>query len=87
MDPRLRASFAAACGRFGAAPLELASGAGHDAMCLAQIVPTAMLFVPSIGGHSHVAQEKTAPEDLELGIEAFAAALACSPTPNSRVAN
>jgi beta-ureidopropionase / N-carbamoyl-L-amino-acid hydrolase len=44
-------------------------------MCLARIVPAAMIFVPSIGGHSHVAQEKTAPEDLELGIEALAAAL------------
>lgn len=75
MDPRLRAIVRRACERFGAAPLELASGAGHDAMCLAQIVPTAMIFVPSIGGHSHVAQEKTAPADLELGIEALAAAL------------
>jgi hydantoinase/carbamoylase family amidase len=75
MEPRMRAIVRRACERFVAAPLELPSGAGHDAMCLAQIVPTAMIFVPSIGGHSHVAQEKTAPEDLELGIEALAAAL------------
>jgi acetylornithine deacetylase/succinyl-diaminopimelate desuccinylase-like protein len=34
-----------------------------------------MIFVPSIGGHSHVAAEKTAPQDLELGIEVLAAAL------------
>jgi N-carbamoyl-L-amino-acid hydrolase len=75
MDARMRAIVRSACERLVAQPLELPSGAGHDAMCLARIVPAAMIFVPSIGGHSHVAQEKTAPEDLELGIEALAAAL------------
>ncbi len=44
-------------------------------MCLAQVVPAAMLFVPSVGGHSHIGAEKTDPDDLELGIEALAAAL------------
>jgi N-carbamoyl-L-amino-acid hydrolase len=75
MDARLRAIVREVCSGFVDAPLDLPSGAGHDAMCLAKIVPTAMIFVPSIGGHSHVAAEKTAPEDLELGIEALAAAL------------
>jgi N-carbamoyl-L-amino-acid hydrolase len=75
MDARMRAIVRSACERLVAGPMELPSGAGHDAMCLARIVPAAMIFVPSIGGHSHVAQEKTAPEDLELGIEALAAAL------------
>jgi hydantoinase/carbamoylase family amidase len=75
MDARMRAIVRDACERFVATPLDISSGAGHDAMCLAQIVPTAMIFVPSIGGHSHVAVEKTAPEDLELGIDVLAAAL------------
>jgi hydantoinase/carbamoylase family amidase len=75
MDARMRAIVRDACERFVATPLDIPSGAGHDAMCLAQIVPTAMIFVPSIGGHSHVAVEKTAPEDLELGIDVLAAAL------------
>ncbi len=75
MDARLRQIVHAACSQLTPAVLELASGAGHDAMCLAQIVPAAMIFVPSIGGHSHVAAEKTAPDDLELGVEALAAAL------------
>jgi N-carbamoyl-L-amino-acid hydrolase len=75
MDLRMRALVARACERLVTEILELPSGAGHDAMCLAQIVPTAMIFVPSIGGHSHVAREKTAPRDLELGIEALAATL------------
>ena len=75
MDDRLREIVRAACESLVPAVLDLPSGAGHDAMCLAQIVPTAMLFVPSIGGHSHIALEKTAPDDLELGINALAAAL------------
>ncbi|MCI5830669.1 MAG: Zn-dependent hydrolase [Treponema sp.] len=29
------------------------SGAGHDAQYLSEIVPTTMIFVPSVGGHSH----------------------------------
>jgi hydantoinase/carbamoylase family amidase len=75
MDARLCALVRRACATLVTAPLDLPSGAGHDAMCLARVVPTAMLFVPSIGGHSHVAAEKTAPEDLELGIDALARAL------------
>ena len=29
------------------------SGAGHDAQIISQMLPSAMLFVPSIGGISH----------------------------------
>jgi hydantoinase/carbamoylase family amidase len=75
MEERLRAIVREVCNALDDACMTVPSGAGHDAMCLAQIVPTAMIFVPSIGGHSHVAIEKTAPADLELGVEALAAAL------------
>ncbi|MEO6857939.1 MAG: Zn-dependent hydrolase, partial [Solirubrobacteraceae bacterium] len=34
-------------------------------------VPTAMLFVPSIGGVSHTRAENTREEDLAAGIEAL----------------
>ena len=33
--------------------MRLPSGGGHDAMVMARYMPTAMLFVPSIGGRSH----------------------------------
>ena len=33
------------------------SGAGHDAQSLAQICSSGMIFIPSIGGHSHSARE------------------------------
>ena len=43
------------------------SGAGHDALYMNQIAPTAMIFVPSIGGRSHVEVENTKWEDCEAG--------------------
>ena len=45
------------------------SGAGHDAMVFAKVVPTAMLFVPSKGGKSHTPKEFTAIDDIMPGIE------------------
>jgi acetylornithine deacetylase/succinyl-diaminopimelate desuccinylase-like protein len=56
---------------------ELASGAGHDAAVLAGAgVPTAMLFVRSLnGGASHSPAELSSEEDVELAVEALAAAL------------
>lgn len=53
----------------------IASGAGHDSQLWAQHVPTAMLFVPSIEGRSHVSAEFTTPEDGALGARVLAHAL------------
>jgi len=47
--------------------LAMVSGAGHDASYMNQIAPTAMIFVPSIGGRSHVEVEETKWEDCEAG--------------------
>ena len=46
---------------------EMVSGAGHDASYMSQVAPTAMIFVPSIGGRSHVEVENTRWEDCEAG--------------------
>jgi hydantoinase/carbamoylase family amidase len=75
MDAHLRTIVRAACVPLDARAMDIASGAGHDAMCVAQVAPAAMIFVPSIGGRSHVGSERTEPADLELGVEALAAAL------------
>ncbi len=48
--------------------LYMVSGAGHDASYMNQICPTAMIFVPSIGGRSHVEVENTTWEDCEAGV-------------------
>jgi N-carbamoyl-L-amino-acid hydrolase len=45
----------------------MVSGAGHDAVYLNQVAPTAMIFVPSIEGRSHVEVENSRWEDCEAG--------------------
>ena len=47
--------------------LFMPSGAGHDAQFMHRVCPTAMIFVPSIGGRSHCPEERTEPEDLVNG--------------------
>mgnify|MGYP000205173721 CR=1 FL=1 len=47
--------------------IRMPSGAGHDASYMNQVAPTAMIFVPSIGGRSHVEFENTRWEDCEAG--------------------
>lgn len=51
----------------GYSSLHMVSGAGHDASYMNQICPTAMIFVPSIGGRSHVEVENTTWQDCEAG--------------------
>ena len=51
----------------GYSTLHMVSGAGHDASYMNQVAPTAMIFVPSIGGRSHVEVENTKWEDCEAG--------------------
>ena len=45
------------------------SGAGHDAMHMAAIMPTTMIFVPSIEGISHNPAELTSEADIIAGVE------------------
>ncbi|HZX68261.1 MAG TPA: M20 family metallo-hydrolase [Candidatus Elarobacter sp.] len=75
METRMRELVRHACLALDPRAIDIASGAGHDAMCIAQIAPAAMIFVPSAGGRSHVGDEHTAPDDLELGVDALAAVL------------
>jgi hydantoinase/carbamoylase family amidase len=76
MTPLVREAIARAFATLDKPSLDVPSGAGHDAMSLGTIVPTGMIFVPSIGGRSHVGEERTADADLVLGVEALAAAVA-----------
>ena len=56
--------------------IRMPSGAGHDAQYLARIMPSSMLFVPSIGGISHHWTENTSDEDIVLGAQVYTDALA-----------
>ncbi|MGD8294284.1 MAG: Zn-dependent hydrolase, partial [Desulfobacterales bacterium] len=51
----------------GYSSLHMVSGAGHDASYMNQVCPTAMIFIPSIGGRSHVEVENSRWEDCESG--------------------
>jgi len=55
----------------GGKSVPMPSGAGHDAQVLATIMPSAMLFVPSIGGISHHWTENTDDADIVTGAEVF----------------
>ena len=46
--------------------MELYSWAGHDAKAFANVIPTAMIFMPSIGGKSHSPLEYTDIESFAL---------------------
>ena len=46
---------------------QMPSGAGHDAQMFAANCPTAMIFVPSVGGISHNIREFTEQSDIEAG--------------------
>lgn len=43
------------------------SGAGHDAQYVCDVVPTTMIFVPSVDGHSHCELEYTPVENCLKG--------------------
>ncbi len=66
-DPALMAALEAACERQAPGAWQaMPSGAGHDAQVLATVMPSAMLFCPSIAGISHHWAEDTSDEDLAL---------------------
>ncbi|MDQ6637993.1 MAG: Zn-dependent hydrolase [Candidatus Dormibacteraeota bacterium] len=65
----------AACEQLGYTHRLLPSGAGHDAMSMAAITESAMVFIPSRGGISHAPEEYSAPEQCVVGAEVLLAGL------------
>ena len=47
------------------------SGAAHDAQVITAHIPSAMMFVPSIGGISHHWSENTSDEHIKRGVEVY----------------
>ncbi|MGC3873682.1 Zn-dependent hydrolase [Halomonas sp. GXIMD04776] len=54
---------------------DIETGAGHDAVFVSKIAPTAMIFVPCEDGISHNESEYAKPEDLEAGTNVLLHAL------------
>ncbi len=74
-DPLLIRALEMASKASGYEFVRMASGAGHDAMCMADIAPQAMVFVPSRNGVSHAPDEFTLPEDCIAGAQVLCTAL------------
>ena len=70
MDPFLIEQIEQAIRNAGCKPHHMASGAGHDAMILAEKVPAAMIFLRTPGGISHNPEETVQVEDVEKAIGA-----------------
>jgi len=66
-EPRLVERVEKVASQLGYGIHSMVSGAGHDAAYVSRVAPTAMIFVPSIGGRSHVEVENTRWEDCEAG--------------------
>lgn len=58
----------------------MTSGAGHDAQMIARVAPSAMIFVPSIGGISHNPKEFT-PAPIWL-LERISCSMLCGSLPS-----
>jgi allantoate deiminase len=70
MDARLCALATDAIRGIGVEPLSMVSGAGHDAMILAERVPSTMIFLRSPSGISHHPDESVRGEDVENALAA-----------------
>src|ERR1700736_1780154 len=69
MDPFLMDQIEQAAGKAGCKKHRMVSGAGHDAMILADKIPTAMIFLRTPGGVSHHPSESVSVEDVAKAIE------------------
>jgi allantoate deiminase len=70
MAEPLVAGLTRAVKRAGTSPVQFSSGAGHDAMIMAQHMPAAMLLLRSPGGISHHPDEAVVDTDVALALAA-----------------
>lgn len=66
-DPGCVSSVRRAAEALGLKHRDIVSGAGHDAVYMARVAPTAMVFTPCIGGISHNEAEDMTPEWATAG--------------------
>ena len=66
-DPECVDAVRSAAAELGYSCMEMVSGAGHDALYVAKVAPTSMIFVPCKDGVSHNEAEDAKPDDLEAG--------------------
>ncbi|MEP7383517.1 MAG: Zn-dependent hydrolase [Gemmatimonadota bacterium] len=66
-DPRIQQAVAESAKGRALSSRSLPSGAGHDAQHMAQLCPSGMIFIPSVGGISHSPKEFSTPADITNG--------------------
>jgi allantoate deiminase len=69
LDERIVAALDESASSTGEPYTKMHSGAAHDTMCVAERVPSAMVFVPCKDGISHHPAEHADPADAALGAE------------------
>lgn len=78
-DPDMVQTVRQAAQSAGYSFMDIVTGAGHDAVHLASVAPTAMIFVPCKDGISHNEIEDASPEDLGAGAQVLCDAMvACA---------
>jgi allantoate deiminase len=70
MQPTLVSAAGRALQKAGCRGHRMTSGAGHDAMILAEKIPSVMIFLRSPGGLSHHPDESVLPGDVRLALTA-----------------
>ena len=76
LDARIVGALAEAAAATGEPWTTMHSGAAHDTMCVAELVPSAMVFVPCRDGVSHHPAEHAEPADAALAAEIILNAIA-----------
>jgi len=74
-DPKMIDAVRDAANASGYSNMDIVTGAGHDAVYLASVAPTAMIFVPCKDGISHNEIEDATPEDLGAGAQVLCDAM------------
>jgi ureidoglycolate amidohydrolase len=75
-DSRIVETIAGVCAELGLPAKKMISRAYHDSLFMAQVSPTAMIFIPCRGGVSHRPDEYSSPEQIQRGAEVLALTLA-----------
>jgi N-carbamoyl-L-amino-acid hydrolase len=68
-DPGLRGALRQSARDLGLGEIDLPSGAGHDAVYMSRICPSAMVFVPCRAGKSHTPEEWADRDAIAAGAE------------------
>ena len=76
LDGRIVSALETAAAEAGEPWTTMHSGAAHDTMCVAERVPSAMVFVPCKDGVSHHPTEDASPSDAALAAEIILEAIA-----------